>query len=355
MSVAPTVLDAARRQLLTKWRSMVGVVGVSAGATPTGAPALFMHGPAIMPPPGLPGVMVVPDTAGRPYRVPIFWQITAAHAPQPVVTPKPELFDTRHGASRPLDPLNDEDIDRAYWSFFTPTTPREVHSFSPAFHVPQVPVLGPPPPADDIAGQAALAIRLPQYNLPNFWAKPFEPVTCPCMLVYATPQLAYTYTVPEMSLIIVDGISFSLPNCMVNEEIIQIDIYRSGIQVASFEEMMADNLNPDPGNRAAFSSHVRPLPLWLRFDRNETISIFITPRGLFPFPKTPADSFCGNICVLLHGWIASLIDNRDGAMRPIDVGRMREGTGDELASAVSADDMTLLVQWLTDVGATQGA
>ncbi len=130
---------------------------------------------------------------------------------------------------------------------------------------------------------------------------------------------------------------------------------RGCVHADAVAQMMADNLNPDPGNRAAFSSHVRPLPLWLRFDRNETISIFITPKGLFPFPKTPADSFCGNICVLLHGWIASLIDNRDGAMRPIDVGRMREGSGDELASAVSADDMTLLVQWLTDVGATQGA
>lgn len=356
------VLEAALRQLNQKWAGVGGVTRVSLQSDDHGRPLFFFCGPS-EPGAKLPNGMVVPDPMGRPFRVPIRWRredplAAVVHKPAPQVDDLrkanlPELFNPQPEALGPLDPLKNEDIDKAYWWFFTPAPDRPLHVVHPAFHAMIDPVLGKDPPPDSIAPIMYFDARLPQYDMPNFWAKPWEPYGCLCCTFYTRPTIVLQYTVPQDYMLVIDGIALNASCPLLPGETFLVEILRDGAMLLAFEEVFIDPANPDPARRWMFTGTGLPIPLWMRFDRNETVTVRITPLGPFPFAKSPYDTFCCTVCVLMHGWLGSLMDNRDGAARPVDVGGLRDFDGDEVTrDSWVADDLparaALLQQWLTE-------
>lgn len=349
------ILMLGLRQLNAKWMNKNGVTRVALQTDPESKmPGYYMEGQTAEIPQGLPNRMFVPGNDGRPFGVPVYWrQDTSTPVSQPILNNRPEIFNPRGNAKLPLDPMADEDIDKAYWFFATPANlNRTVKNYLPAFHTIPTPTNMEPPPAKEIDTQYHVDMRLPQYDNPNFWSKPFEPSGCLCCTYYMRPTIIYSYVVPDTYLLVLNGISYDIPTVLPFGTIFQVDIYgRTGL-AASFEEIVVDPANPDPSKRVAFASHESPTPLFVLVDRGETLTVKITVKGPWPFVKTDMDTFCGTICVLLHGWIASLVDNRDGAMRPSDVGEWREGVGNETLPEVSEEYVKTLLAW---IGAVTGS
>lgn len=345
------IMQAGLRQLNVKWMGRNGITRVIMQTDPNGLPSYHFIGPSATQPAGLPAWMIVPGEGNRPFKIPVFYRQDApAPANQPIPSDKPEIFNSKANAKLPLDPLSDEDVDRAYWFFATPADlNRSVKNYLPAFHAIPQPTNMSPPAADEMDTQFHIDMRLPQYDNENFWSKPFEPGACLCCTWYMRPTLIYNFQVPDTYLVRLDGISYDIPTDLPFGTIFQVDILRGGGVVASFEEIVVDPLNVNPGLRVAFASHPSPTPIHLIVDRGETLGVQITVKGPFPFTKTSQDTFCGTICILLHGWMASLMDNRDGAPRPSDVGEMRDGVGNETIGEVTTDDLRDLLTWVSSV------
>ena len=348
------IIQAGLRQLNTKWMGRNGVVKVTMQTDGHGLPSYHFIGVDAQPPAGLPAWMIVPGEGNRPFKIPVFYrQDVAKPVNQPIPSDKPEIFNSKAQAKLPLDPLSDEDVDRAYWFFATPADlNRSVKNYLPAFHAIPQPTNMDPPKADEINTQFHIDMRLPQYDNENFWSKPFEPSACLCCTWYMRPTLVYNFQVPDTYLVVVNGISYDIPTVLPFGTIFQVEILRGGNVMASFEEIVVDPANPNPGLRVAFASHPSPTPLFVLVDRGQTLGVRITVKGPFPFTKTRNDTFCGTICILLHGWMASLMDNRDGAPRPSDVGAMLDGKGDETVPQIDAADVRELLTW---IGAVTGS
>jgi len=344
-----TILQAGLQQLNAKWMGKNGVSRVVLQSDPSGKlPAYYFQGPSAQVPAGLPGCMVVPNQDNRPFKVPVFWRQEAdIPQQQSVLSPRPEIFNSSGNARLPLDPLADQDIDRAYWFFATPPTlNRRVKNYLPAFHaIPEPTNMAPPAPEADNA-QIHVDMRLPQYVNPNHWAKPFDPYACICCTWFARPTIIYNFIVPDTYMLILKGISYDISTDFPAGTVFQVDILRGGSVAASFEETVVDPLNPDPSKRCAFASHDQSTPLFVLVDRGESLMVQITMKGLYPFTKTDQETFCGTLCILLLGWLAPIMDNRDGAMRPSDVGDMREGVGNESYGDITEEYIEMLMEWI---------
>lgn len=334
MAVPPyvqTALNKALGKLTQDWKGKLGITSVVLQNDST--PIFFLQGPERNPPLGLPSFITVqPSPQHLPKEIPIRWrQDTPASTNQTL----------------PLKPSANADLNRSMWNFWTPEEPKEITVVRPATHVPYVPVVGEPPKVDDYAGQLAVDARLPQYNIQNFWSRPFEPFACICCTFYATRTLVYSYQVPQDYLLVLDGISLEVPSFMVPGEIIEVTILRDQSPIIDFEEMVVDPLNPDPARRCLYTSSIQPnLPWQARFDRNQRLNVALTFKGLFPFSKTSADTFCGTTCILLHGWLGSLMDNRDGAARPVDPGDYRDQSTLKDLEAVTPEQVAEMQAWL---------
>jgi len=318
---------------------------------PNGRPLYIFDGKGDAPGVDIPGSLIVPSPEGQPFKVPVLWKKL------PSAIKKPEIFNPVLHAKRPLDPLKEDDIDKAYWWFFTPHKPRILVEWHPAFHAIPEPVLGAIPEPEGIDPILYFDARVPQYNLPNFWAKPFEPFGCTCMSYYRRPYTVLNYRVPETYLLVIYDIALDIcdqeDTTLSFGDTVQIDILRDGARIASFEDTVLDPANPDPAKRWAFTSTTQKVPIWMRFDRNQIMTIQLTNLGAFPFQKTNQDTFCGSLGIIPHGYLGSLMDNRDGTARPIDVGPMRDYFGvDALSeSGIIADmesRMALYEEWMQE-------
>jgi len=362
------VLLAALRQLNTKWAGQGGVTRVVFQVA-EGKPVFYFQGPSASPPPGLPGRMTVPMSDGKTFApIAILWRQevpavgidkgylapgpTKALTPppnRPVRSAYPELFNPSDKATVPLDPFNEKDVDKAYWFFFSQLDPRPIETVQPAFHVPLVGTGMEMPEPEAERAQLSVDARLPQYDIPNWWAKPFEPHSCLCCSFYETPILILSYRVPETYLLVLDGWSFTVDQLMAVGEIFEVSFRRDGDELLRYEEVVIDPLNPDPAQRTLFSSSAQIQDIPMRFDRNQMLNVYVTLKGTFPFLKTPTDTFCGTLCILLHGWLGSLIDNRDGTPRPVDPASLRDGSGDEDLIQVDTQKVKELNDWLEAV------
>lgn len=345
----PFILQKGLQQLNAKWKGQHGISRVVLQSDPSGKlPAYYFQGTSAQMPAQIPNCMIVPGEDQRPYKVPVFWRHEAPiPQEQPVNHLRPEIFNSSGHARLPLDPLSNEDIDKAYWFFATPPTlDRSVKNYAPAFHAIPVPTNMAPPSAEERDAQMHVSMRLPQYDNPNFWAKPFEPNACICCAWFARPTIVYNFQVPDTYMVILKGISFDITTDFPQGTIFQVEILRGGSVAASFEEIVVDPLNPDPSKRCAFSSHDQPSPLFVLADRGESLTVVITVKGLYPFTRTEQETFCGTICILLQGWLASIMDNRDGAPRPSDVGDMRSGVGNETYGDITENYIETLMAWI---------
>jgi hypothetical protein len=320
--------------------------------TVEGRPVFFAQGLSQQAPKGLPRAVLV---AGKPTLV--CWRQDFVAAP--MMTPQKRRVPTDQDPgwlarssgkqTQTLPEPSNLDLDRSMWAGGTPLRPQSFDSAT----VETGPKEGEGilatsmPLALKTRVQLALDARLPQYTEPNFWAKPFEPEGLLCCTFYMTPTLVYTFKVPSDHLLVVSGVSVDLIDLgFTLNDIFEITFLRDGSPIAVVENAVVDPTNPDPSKRVAFGDHSEPSPLGIICDHDSTLSVLINYKGPYPFLKDPTDTFCGTINVQLLGWLGSLMDNRDGAPKPVDMGSMNGLAAPQMLDAL--DDVTLssLERWL---------
>jgi hypothetical protein len=353
MPVNKNVLIAALGQLSQKYRGKGGVINVTVQMI-SGSPAFIMHGAAPKPPDGLPGRMTVPDDTGRPVAVPVLWN---QRKDVPLIVPSVRAVAPAAGNSLPMSPdrpvtakphSNDEDVDRSMWRGFTPIDRRDViREYQPG--------------SETIATQMAipeaiteeLRVSVDITGTWGWWTKAFDVQGCLCCTYYATPVAVLSYTEQQDWQLTIDGWSFFVYGNFFVGDTFNVRFVRDGETILEYDEIIVDPTNADPAKRCLFSGSTdQPMNSYLRIDRNQTLVVYITVKGLAPFAKGPLDPFCGTICCLLHGHRTALLDNRDGAPRPKDVGALRDNidcTG--LIEQVTPGDLAQLMHWLDNATA----
>ncbi len=327
---------AAGLQQLTK-RYVGALINRITTQTVNDKPMYLMHGPSPTPPKGLPGQITVPGTDGRPVAVPIMW------APLQMRT-NSALPEGAGSAIRPKPKVDERDLDDFMWAGGTPIDRRDVatvympgpvEKFVTAGKIPETKV-------------EELRVSIDTTGDWGVWTKPFDARGCLCCTTYATPTNIFTYVVPPDYTLFIDAWAFFVASVLPIGWQFNVRFLRDGETLLEYNEVVVDPLNPDPAKRCAFSGSIEQVQnSWLRIDRNQVFSVVITPLGLAPFVNTSADTFCETLCVLLHGHLQALLDNRDGAPRPKDVGRLRDdlwGTG--TLDEVTMEDVTQLYSWL---------
>lgn len=349
MPVSKQVLITALGQLNRKYRGKGGVLDVTVQMM-SGSPAFIMHGASPKPPDGLPGRMTVPDEQGRAIALPVLWN-QRKDVPLAVPALRPVAPDAE-GASLPMSPdrpvtakphSDDIDVDLSMWRGFTPIDRRDV-------------VTEYKPGSETIATQMKipgavveeLRVSVDTTGTWGWWTKSFDVQGCLCCTFYSTPVAVLSFTEQQDWQLTIDGWSFFVYGNFFVGDTFNVRFVRDGDTILEYDEVIVDPTNPDPAKRCLFSGSTdQPMHNYLLIDRNQTLVVYVTVKGLFPFGKGPLDPFCGTICCLLHGHRTALLDNRDGAPRPKDVGALRDNiscTG--LLEQVTEGDVHQLLNWM---------
>jgi hypothetical protein len=329
MAISKQALIEALGKLNMKYRGKNGVTNVTFQMT-GGQPTFAMQGPSKLPPPGLPGGIKVLDAMGVSVVIPVLWFQNAVRPLESQKDSRPTMWD---GPPAPLDQRKVEDNNRDLLQ-------RPVEEFFPA-ETPRIITAGDVPKTDTINIQAHIDVTGPL----TWWTKSFDVLGCLCCTFYDQPALILQYQVPQDYALVVDGWALFVPDNLAVGEIFEVSFIRDGDTLLTYEEVVIDPANPDPALRCLFSGSVEQRSMsYLRIDRNQTLTVVITPKGAFPFNKPPMSSFCGTICVLLHGHRLSLMDNRDGGPRPKDVGEIRDlFDPSDVINSVTKEEL----QWIT--------
>lgn len=238
--------------------------------------------------------------------------------PGPPVTPLPE-------------PTAEQDlsVDKGWWSFWTPITERA--PTGPDFAQRPKPVLLPPDPRRmallqgdpfPFAGPASrgrmwFSGRLPQWVSPNYYAKPFDRKGEVCLTFYERWYEALVYRVPTNYVLRLNGMSFQTP-CLAAGEIFEVSVYRNSLLMTRFEEIVANGTAANPAERLAFSGHVRPVPVPLVIDSNDTLRVEVRARGTYPFEKTENDQICCTFGAYAQGWLGDTMRSTQTGDRTSD-------------------------------------
>lgn len=329
MALSKQALIEALSKLNMKYRGKNGVTNVTFQVLGD-KPSFAMQGPTKTPPPGLPGGIKVTDPVGTIVVVPVIWIQNAVRPMASQKDGKPTMWDGPPASpdQRKVEDNNKDLLQRPVEEFFPAETPRIVTA-------------GDVPKTDTINIQVHIDVTGP---LP-WWTKSFDVIGCLCCVYYNQESIVLQYQIPQDYMWIVDGWSFFVGDNLAVGEIFETSFKRDGDNLLTFEEAIIDPANPDPALRCLFSSSVEQRTMtYLRFDRNQMLTVTITPRGPFPFNKPPLSSFCGTICVLLHGHRLNLMDNRDGGPRPRDVGEIRDlFDPTDVINSVTSEEL----QWIT--------
>jgi hypothetical protein len=356
MGVSRDILLAGLRQLTAKYKGK-GADAITVQMV-SGVPAYIMHGKTPKPPDGLPGSITVPDSFGHPVAVSVLWSMAQVGIPlvKPSVNPVPP--DRGQGLpgspDRPVTrhPKPDEkDLDAFMWGGASKIDRRDVAVvYKPSMGDPVITQQEIP-----TAEVTEIQISVDTTGTWGWWTKPFDVQGCLCCTFYGTPVQVVQYTVPQDYMLTLDGWSFFVYGNYFIGETFNVRFSRDGDTLLEYDEVIVDPANPDAAKKCLFSGSVKQvMNEYLRIDRNQVLTITITPKGLFPFNKGPLDPFCGTICCLLHGHMTALLDNRDGAPRPKDVGRLRDDvTGLQCLDEVTEADVHQMLDWLD--GATADA
>jgi hypothetical protein len=353
MPVSRDVLLAGLKQLTAKYKH--GEVKAITVQMMNGNPAYVMQGASTNPPQGLPGSMTLPDVSNRPVVVPVLWRFSQASIPlvKPGTTPvltdqSPGWLNTPDKPVRSQPKADEVDLDRSMWAGASAIDRRDVVvEYQPGSE--HVITEGKIPEAEG----RDLRISVDTTGTWGWWSKPFDLQGCLCCTFYQSPVMVLKYTVPEDYTLTIDGWACMVYGNFFVGETFNVRFVRDGDTLLDYDEVIVDPANPDPAKKCLFSGcSEQVMDEYLRIDRNQTLTIFITPKGLFPFNKGPADPFCGTICILLHGHLTALLDNRDGAPRPKDVGRLRDDTtGLQCLEEVTEDDVNQLLDWIEGASA----
>jgi len=356
VEVKRETLLAGMQQLVQKYRKP-GIVDKVTVQMVAGNPVYVLHGPTKNPPDGLPGRMKLPDVRGRVVVVPVMWATASAPA-VPLIVPSdrpvptaqsPEWLGTPDFPVRKSPTADERDLDVSMWRGFTPIDRRDVAT--QYFPAPAEPVVtaGEIPKAD----VSELQVSVDTTGEWGWWTKPFDAQGCLCCTFYQTSVTVFSYVVPQDYCLYIDAWAFFVSGVLPVGETFNVRFLRDGETLLEYDEVIVSPTNPDPAKRCLFSGSTEQVQhSYLRIDRNQTFSVVITTKGLAPFLKTNQDTFCATICVLLHGHLLALLDNRDGGPRPRDVGALRDdlwGTG--MLDEVTAGDVQQLLAWMDGASA----
>lgn len=322
MNKPDTTLMKAGLAQLTKHYQRGAVRRITAQKV-NGQPAYVMHGLGAAPQ-GLPGVMHVGNVP-----VPIYWngENTVARG------------------TKPVQP-NDADIYRNMWAGPPPpVTPRRMRVFQPGSET--INTQTDTPKADTKPLQVALDISSQKHG---WWDKQLDLPGINCCSLYGTRYNLLSYVVPQDYCMYIDSWTlFPYCNVPVGWEF-TVQMLRDGDPLVSYDEVVVDPLNPDPSQRCLFAS--QNTITQLRIDRNQTFTVVITPKGLFPFLNNPTDTVCGSIGMLTNGHLTALLDNRDGWPRPRDVGWLRDDPeGTATLDETTEEDVAAIQAWVTGAAA----
>ena len=348
MTVSRDVLLAGLKQLTARYKR--GEVKAITVQMVNGNPAYIMHGDAANPPAGLPGSMTLPDVSGKSVVIPVLWRLAQAGIPlvkpgtRPVPTGQsPDWLNTPDKPVKAAPKADEVDLDRSMWAGAPSIDQRDVVvEYQPGSE--HVITEGKIPEAE----VRDLRISVDTTGTWGWWTKPLDLQGCLCCTFYQTSVMVLRYVVPEDYMLTIDGWACIVYGNFFVGETFNVRFVRDGDTLLDYDEVIVDPANADPAKKCLFSGcSEQVMNEYLRIDRNQTLTIYITPKGLFPFNKGPADPFCGTICILLHGHLTALLDNRDGAPRPKDVGRLRDDTtGLECLNEVTEGDVHQLLDWI---------
>ncbi len=291
----PSTIKAAAEKISRDFRDRISSI-TRVEADPQGKIAVLVHATSPKPP-GFPQAMKVRAANGSLYKLPIIW------VPAPAAT----------------EGVN---IDEGYWAGASTVVDRPVRLWEPGL-APVVPVLEDIPKTEQENRQLSIGGRLPQFATPNFWSIPFDQEGSVCIPFYERWDMAFTYTVPSDRMVIITGISYEFDDSLVTFDQFDVEIVRDTEQLSTFRDMRALNA-ADPAEEYVLSGHYRPLPFYGRFDHDQKIVARVKVRGQYPFTHTKYDTLGGCFHIFLSGWMASLMDNRDGGARPVDMGSLNQ-------------------------------
>ena len=87
-----------------------------------------------------------------------------------------------------------------------------------------------------------------------------------------------------------------------------------------WEDQVVNNTAPDPAERYLFAGHYRPLPVMVRLDKTEQLTVQMRMLGPFPFVLGPGVPFNGTVRIVTDGWMDRVRDTRDGAPKVLSDG-----------------------------------
>jgi hypothetical protein len=307
---SPSILLAALQTIRRDLGGMRGVTAIWLDRIPTdGRPAVYVIGTTITPPPGFPpGIELRLPPNKTPYALPIIWKHQLAHVRQ-MTSATPE---------------QDKPLDNDMWAGPTPVGETPLKLWTPEYGIAvganQEEPLGGFPDK-----QLAITMRIPLFVAPNFWSKTFNRCSEVCIGLYATVYNVLTYKVPPDRCLIVEGVSYEFSDLVPFDQF-DIRVLKNGSPMvnATWRDMRAPTTSVDPAEQYVFSGHYRPIKTYLRFDHDESFTIQVIVYGIAPFSKTPTDPLGGCAKVCTKGYLALLMDTRDGGARPSDMGALND-------------------------------
>lgn len=245
----------------------------------------------------------------------------------PCIVPRPgdqNLPDRQmeEGVVTPAPRPDNMDIDRLMWTFYTPTPRRPWPEAPPAARRPEESVLQklPPrrPPFMPMFGERVC----PPYQCPGVWARPVHKQNGDCLAFYETEYTLLSFMVPDTRMLLVESIGYELQDTLPVGEVFTMRVRRNGETLAEWQDIVAAP-ETNPVRRYAFGSFLNPVPLRLRVDRTQNLTISIVVNGPLPFAKTSADPLNVEAKVILYGYLDQLRDTREGGFRPRVAGTER--------------------------------
>ena len=180
---------------------------------------------------------------------------------------------------------------------------------------------------------------------------PFALTAERCNLFYKTWFPIINDQVLDTKLVLIDQISYQFENLPENE-VFEISVLRSGIELARWEDMMINPGGADPATWHVFGGHFIPVPFFGRFDQSEQITVRIKALGPEAadgtFPRIETDPLNATIRVVIRGWQATMLDRRNGAPRPVDPGVQLDNYGKVIIDPAYMDAAYRLMQQFVD-------
>lgn len=224
-------------------------------------------------------------------------------------------------------PRND-DVDLYYWRDPGVPTPPRRGGYRPVdnqlFRIPT---------AEEVDGDDAqipfwATGNCPPWNCPPYWAIPFSETFEVCVPTYEQEYTIGQINTGDMEMSTLKSVSYEVTTGLGQYELFEFKSYRGGQLRATWEDMTVDPTTFDPSERYAFAGHNKPLLLEDRVDRARNMRFTVKARGIVNLAGTsihsPGDPITpsANFKLVVHGWVAPLRHNVDGAPRPTDLGNM---------------------------------